>query len=62
MRLDRRILYNRWKMNLYFDLQNITFAENATGYDYGDRYQNIAHPKKVTGVPFMPFFGLEMMF
>jgi hypothetical protein len=61
-RLDREFKFNRWKMNLYFDLQNVTFRQNITGYNYGKNYERIDNPTPVTGLPFMPFFGIEAEF
>lgn len=58
LRFDREFLFNEWKAKLYLDLQNVTFRNNVTGYDYGSEYQNIGNPKKVTGMPFFPFFGI----
>ncbi len=62
LRIDRDIPIDRWKLNLYLELQNITRHENIIRYDFGSRYQNYNRPKKVTGLPFMPFFGITAVF
>ena len=62
LRIGRRVLFNQWKMKFYLDLQNITFARNVVGFDYGDEYEDIDNPREVTGMPFFPFFGVEAEF
>jgi len=62
LRIGREVLFNESKLKFYFDLQNITFAKNIIAYDEGDEYQDIDNPTEVTGLPFFPFFGVEMEF
>ncbi|MDH5377358.1 MAG: TonB-dependent receptor plug domain-containing protein [Gammaproteobacteria bacterium] len=62
LRLDRHQRYNTWKLTYYIDLQNVTFHENIIGLDYGKEFENTANPKKVTGLLFMPFLGVEAEF
>ena len=62
LRLDRTWLLPNRKVNFYIDLQNISFRENVEDYDYGNSYQHINNPEPVTGMPFFPFFGLELEF
>ena len=62
LRIGREILFNNSKMKFYLDLQNVTFARNIIEYDYGDEYEKIDNPTEVTGLPFFPFFGVEMEF
>ena len=62
LRVSRRVLFNRWTMTFYLDLQNVTFARNVVGFDYGDEYENIENPTEVIGLPFFPFFGVEADF
>ncbi len=62
LRVDRNIPINNWTLNLYLELQNITRHENVIRYDFGNSYQNYNRPKKVTGLPFMPFFGITATF
>ncbi|VAW88261.1 hypothetical protein MNBD_GAMMA18-1045 [hydrothermal vent metagenome] len=60
LRIGREVLLQESKLKFYLDLQNITFAKNIVEYDYGDEYQNIDNPTEVTGMPFFPFFGVEL--
>ncbi len=62
LRIDREILFKESKMKLYIDLQNVTFAKNIIEYDYGNEYEKINNPTKITGLSFFPFFGVEMEF
>ena len=62
LRIDRKIPIDNWTLNLYLELQNITRHENVIRYDFGNSYQNFNRPKKVTGLPFMPFFGITATF
>ncbi len=62
LRLDRNVPINNWTLNFYLELQNITRHENVIRYDFGNSYQNYNRPKKVTGLPFMPFFGITATF
>jgi len=62
LRLDREWLYQSWKLDFYLDLQNVTFHKNVVDYDYGNSYEKINHRQEVTGLPFIPFFGLEAAF
>ena len=38
MRIDRHILYDTWKLNVYFELNNVYRRQNIVGYDYGPNY------------------------
>ncbi len=62
LRIDREILFKESKMKLYLDLQNVTFAKNIIEYDYGNEYEKIGNPTKITSMSFFPFFGVEMEF
>lgn len=62
LRIDREFYYNEWKMKFYVDLQNATFHENIEGYDYGSEYEDINNATPITGLGFMPFFGIEAEF
>lgn len=61
-RVSREVLFDKWKLNFYIDLQNATFHENVLGYDYGDEYEKIEKPTPVTGLLFFPFIGVETRF
>lgn len=38
LRIDRHLLYDTWKLNAYFELNNAYFRQNVVGYDYGPDY------------------------
>ncbi len=59
-RVGREVLFNESKLKFYLDIQNVTFAKNIVEYDYGNEYEKINNPTEVTGMPFFPFFGVEM--
>lgn len=56
LRIDRHLLYDTWKLNAYFELNNAYFRQNVVGYDYGPNYD-----KKEPIVGFViPFsFGVQ---
>jgi len=63
VRLDREIRFNTWKLNVYFDLQNVTFSQNISDYDYGKEYEKVGSPEPVAFLPFLlPLFGVEAEF
>ena len=59
-RIGREVLFNKSKLKFYLDFQNVTFAENIEEYDYGAEFEKINNPTKVVGLPFFPFFGVEV--
>jgi hypothetical protein len=38
LRFDRHYVFVTWKLNLYFELNNVYFRKNVVGYDYGPNY------------------------
>jgi hypothetical protein len=38
LRIDRHLLYDTWKLNAYFELNNVYQRQNVVGYDYGPNY------------------------
>ncbi len=62
LRIDRKIPIDDWELGIYLELQNVTGHENVIRYDYGNSYQNYASPKPVTGLPFLPAFGITATF
>ena len=62
LRLDRTFLFRQWNMNMYFDLQNLSFSKNVVDYDYGDNYEYYDNPREIRGMPFFPHFGVELNF
>ncbi|MFV1983825.1 MAG: TonB-dependent receptor plug domain-containing protein [Thiohalomonadales bacterium] len=59
-RIGKTVLFKESTLKFYLDLQNVTFNENISSYDYGDEYENINNPEKSTGFGFFPFFGVEI--
>lgn len=55
-RIDKVFTFNRWKLALYLDLQNVTNTQNAEGATYNFNYtkQNL-----ITGLPILPVFGIR---
>ncbi len=62
LRIDRSIAMGGWELGLYIELQNVTRNENVIRYDYGNSYQNHDNPRKITGLPFLPAFGITATF
>ena len=62
VRVERKILFNTWRMAFYFDVQNILNTKNTTEYDYGDNYENIDNPEAISGSVLFPAFGVEAEF
>ncbi len=63
IRFDRDIRFNTWKMNVFFDIQNIRFRKKIIGYDYGDAFEDYKTPKAITAFPIpIPLFGIEAKF
>jgi len=62
LRIAKEILYNESKIKLYIDFQNVTFRNNVIEYDYGNEYEFIDNPKELTGIGFLPYFGMQYEF
>ncbi len=62
LRIGREVLLRESKLKFYLDMQNVTFANNVVEYDYGNEYEKIDKPTEIVGMPFFPFFGVEMEF
>jgi len=59
MRLERQLLRNTYKLNLYFELNNIYQQENIVGYSYDSSYTS----KKPVSSFVLPFsFGVQAEF
>lgn len=61
-RVERKFLFNTWKMNFYIDIQNILNTKNTTEFDYGDNYENIDDPEPISSGVLFPAFGIEAKF
>jgi TonB family protein len=59
LRVDKKWVYDNWMLDLYIEMQNVTLHENieAMGYTYDFR-----ETRPVTGIPFLPNFGLKADF
>jgi len=62
VRFSKEVLYDTWKMKYVFDIQNVTFRQNVSGYDYEDDFSNFNNPTVVSNDIFLPFFGIEAEF
>ena len=62
IRFTRNKLFNESKLSFYVDIQNMTFSKNIVGYDYGNEFEKIDNPTEITGLPFFPYFGIELEF
>ena len=56
LRIDRHLLYDTWKLNAYFELNNVYQRQNIVGYDYGPNYDK-KEPIKGLIIPFS--FGVQ---
>ena len=60
LRIDKTWTFNRWKLGLYLDIQNLYNQGNTETLVYGGRqlFQN----DRITGIPFFPNIGLRADF
>ena len=56
LRVDRTWTYQKWKLDLYLDVQNVTNHGNAEGLSYSYDY---SQKSTLTGLPILPILGLE---
>ena len=62
VRMSKEVLYDTWKLKFFFDIQNVTFRQNVSGYDYEDDFSNYKNPTVVSNDIFLPYFGIEAEF
>jgi len=63
VRFDREIRFNSWKLNIFLDVQNLSFRKNIIDYNYGKKYDKISNREEVAGLYFpLPLFGIEAEF
>jgi outer membrane receptor protein involved in Fe transport len=63
LRVDREIRFNTWKMNVFMDVQNLTFRKNIIGYNYGKKYEKIENRQEAAAFYFpIPLIGVEAEF
>jgi hypothetical protein len=56
VRLDKMWTFNRWKLAMYLDLQNVYDAANAEGITYNFNY---TIKNTINGLPILPVFGIR---
>jgi outer membrane receptor protein involved in Fe transport len=56
LRVDRIWTYDRWKLSLYLDVQNVTNRGNPEGWQYRYDYRQRT---PLTGLPILPILGLK---
>ncbi|HWF85652.1 MAG TPA: hypothetical protein VG222_12425, partial [Vicinamibacterales bacterium] len=56
IRFDKTWTFNRWKLSVYVDLQNVYRAPNPEGITYNYNY---TQQNTINGLPFLPVFGIR---
>jgi hypothetical protein len=59
IRFDRNYVFNTWKLNTYFELNNVYFQKNVSGYRYDATYSNYANPEAVLPLTIPFSFGVQ---
>jgi hypothetical protein len=59
LRFDRHYIYDKWKLNTYFEINNVYFRKNVLGYSYNANYTD-ATPIYPLVIPFT--FGVQAEF
>jgi TonB family protein len=59
MRVDKTWKFRTWKLGAYLDAQNVYNQQNVEGVSYNYNYTRTSY---VTGLPFLPSFGLRAEF
>ena len=59
LRFDRNYVYDKWKLNTYFELNNVYFRKNVVGYSYNANY-TVATPVSPLVIPVT--FGVQAEF
>ena len=60
LRIDKTFTFNRWKLGLYLDIQNLYNQANTETLVYGGRQLYQSAP--ITGIPFFPNIGVRADF
>jgi hypothetical protein len=60
LRIDKTFTFNRWKLGLYLDIQNLYNRANTETLIYGGRQLSQSAP--IAGIPFFPNLGLRAEF
>lgn len=56
VRLDKTWTFNKWKLLLYVDIQNLYNYRSAEAWNYSYDY---SQRQRISGLPFLPVFGLK---
>jgi len=59
VRVDKRLVFDTWILEIYLDIQNVYYAKNAEFYRYSYDY---AERGVVGGLPILPTLGLKAVF
>ena len=60
LRIDKTFIFNRWKLGLYLDIQNLYNYGNSEALVYGGR--QLYQMAGITGIPFFPNIGVRADF
>jgi hypothetical protein len=60
LRFDKTWVFNRWKLGLYLDIQNLYNRATPSRLVYGGR--QLYQSSLITGIPFFPNVGLRADF
>jgi hypothetical protein len=60
LRIDKTWTFNRWKLGLYLDIQNLYNHSNTENLVTGGR--QLYQQSGISGIPFFPNFGLRADF
>ncbi|MGE4232727.1 MAG: carboxypeptidase-like regulatory domain-containing protein [Bacteriovoracia bacterium] len=55
-RVDKKFVFDNWILSAYLDIQNVTNRKNSESLVYAYDY---TQSEKVSGLPFLPIFGLK---
>jgi TonB family protein len=56
LRVDKTFTFDKWRLSLYLDVQNVTRASNPEAFGYNFDFSK-AHP--ISGLPLLPIFGIR---
>jgi hypothetical protein len=56
LRVDKTFTFDKWRLSLYLDVQNVTRASNPEGLGYSFDYRS-TYP--ISGLPLLPIIGIR---
>lgn len=59
IRIDKIFVFDKWKLDLFLDVQNVYNQKNVEGYFYDYRFRQAF---EVPGIPFLPVLGVKGTF